>query len=328
VKVKLATAGEYPWSFELRAAVEEVIHMDRFGEHVLVGDAEEADLILFVDLHQHPGDWRMRALRNHPLVRRFPEKAFVYDERDVPRDELPGVYVAMPRPTFDAGRHRAFGYYRLMNDTRTVRDDSPDLLFSFRGRRAGTVRDDVLAMSHPRAVIEDTSHHDFFGRKQSDLADARSRYREVLGRSKFVLCPHGAGTSSLRLFEALACGRVPVVLSDQWVPPNSIDWKSCSVRIPERQTNAVAGWLEALESDWPMMSAAAARVYDEWFAPDVWFHRVVELCRELMETGSTGLSRQWTKPAHWRAGARHWKAAASARALRASTRAAERPANE
>jgi exostosin family protein len=308
--------------------MEEVIHLDRFGEHVLVGDAEEADLILFVDLHQHPGDWRMRALRDHPLVRTFPEKAFVYDERDAPRDELPGVYVAMPRRTFDPRRHRAFGYYRLLNDTRAVRDDRPDLLFSFRGRRVGMVRSDVLAMSHPRAIIEDTSGQDFFGTKQSELADERSRYRELLGRSKFVLCPRGAGASSLRLFETLACGRVPVVLSDEWMPPAGIDWQSCSVRISESQTNAVAERLEALEPDWPAMSAAAGRVYDEWFAPEVWFHRAVELCRDLMETGSTGLSRQWSNPAAWRAGARHWKAAASNRALRARAKTAERPANE
>lgn len=328
MKVKLATVAEHPWSLEVRAAMEEVARRDRFGEHVLVSDGRQADLILFLDLHQHPGDWRMKALRSHPLVREFPEKAFVYDERDVPRDTLPGVYVSMPGRSFDPRRQRAFGYYRLLNDTRSVRDDPPDLLFSFRGRRVGAIRADVLAMSHPRAVLEETSDHDFFGAAHSDLAAARSRYREVLGRSKFVLCPRGAGTSSLRLFEALAGGRVPVALSDQWVPPAGIDWQSCSVRVPEPETSAVAERLEALEPEWPAMSAAAGRVYDEWFAPDVWFHRAVEHCRELMEIGSTGLSRQWAKPELWRAGARHWKAAASARVARSRARAAEGPASE
>ena len=285
--------------------VESLARADRVGEHVLVTEPREADLILFVDLHQHPGDWRMRFLREHPLVREFPQKSFVYDERDVPRDSLPGIYVAMPRSAFDSRRQRAFAYYRLLNDTREVRGHTPDLLFSFRGRRAGGARDDVFALSHPRAVIEDTSGLDFFDDTQIEHADATSRYREVLGRSKFVLCPRGAGTSSVRLFEALAGGRVPVILSDEWVPPADIDWTSCAVRIAERETRAVPERLEALEVEWPTLSAAAARVYDECFAPDIWFHRAVEHCREL---STTGLSRQWTTRAYWRAGARHLKA--------------------
>jgi hypothetical protein len=308
VKVKLVTAGQHPWSGKVLELVESVARDDRFGEHTLVSDPSDADLILFVDLHQHPGDWRMRSLREHPLVREFPRKSFVYDERDVPRDSLPGIYVAMPRSAFDSRRQRAFAYYRLLNDTRSVRGDPPDLLFSFRGRRAGSVRDGVLALSHPRAIIEDTSDLDFFDDTLGERADAKSRYREVLGRSKFVLCPRGAGTSSVRLFETLAGGRVPVILSDEWVPPAGIDWTSCAVRIAERDTRAVPEQLEALEPEWPALSAAAGRVYDEWFAPDVWFHRAVEHCRELMHTGATGLSRQWTTRAYWRAGARHVKA--------------------
>ena len=303
--------------------------MDRFGEHALVTDAGEADLILFVDLHQHLTDWTMRTLRHHPLVREFPDKAFVYDERDVPRDALPGIYVAMPRAVFDVQRHCAFGYYRLMADTRTVANDEPDLLFSFLGRRVRTVRDDMLGLSHPRAIVEDTSAYDFFGPTHRGLTDARNRYREVLGRSKFVLCPRGAGVASMRLFETLACGRVPVVLSDDWVPPAGIDWESCSVRIPEHEAGAVAGHLEALEPHWPTMSAGARRVYDEWFAPDVWFHRAVELCGELLENGATGLRRQWTHPVIWRDGARLWKskavrAARSSRGIRSEAEKRER----
>lgn len=310
MKVRIATAGDQPWNRQVRAAVEEVARIDRFGEHVLAADAHEADLILFVDLHQHPGDWRMRTLRDHPLVRAFPEKSFVYDERDLPRDVLPGIYVGMPASRFDQRRQRAFSYYRLLTDTRAAASDPPDLLFSFQGRRVGPLRDRVLALSHPRAVVEDTSAYDFFGADARTLAAARARYRDVLGRSKFVLCPRGAGTSSIRLFEALACGRVPVVLSDEWVPPRDVDWASGSVRVAESETSSLPERLEALEAAWPAMSTAALRIYEQWFAPEVWFHRVVEHCRELLLDGALGVAPQWTRAELWRAGARHLKASA------------------
>jgi hypothetical protein len=45
--------------------------------------------------------------------------------------------------------------------------------------------------------------------------------------------------------------------------------------------------LEERDSDWPAMSSAALKAYDDFFCPEVCFHRVVELCVELKETGVT-----------------------------------------
>ncbi|MGA2470755.1 MAG: exostosin family protein [Solirubrobacteraceae bacterium] len=304
MNVFIATAGDEAWNRELRAEVVAVARRDRFGVHVVVEEPRDSDIVLFVDAHQHLTDWRMHALRTHPLVRARPMAAFVYDERDVPRDLLPGVYVSMPRNRFDAERHRAVGYYWLKTDTTGVRGAVPDLLFSFAGRATGGVRDAVLALRHPRAIVEDTTRYDFFAGDRDELAPAQERYREVIGRSKFVLCPRGAGSASLRLFEALAAGRVPVILSDAWVEPAGIAWASCALCIPERDVAGVPAQLERAEAQWPAMSAAAAAVYDEWFAPDVWFHRVVECCRELGEAGRRGVRRQQFTIGYWRDGAR------------------------
>lgn len=315
MKVLLATVGSAEWSRQLLSQMRELAARDRFGEHEAVEAADEADVILFVNAHQHLSDWRMQGLRSHPLVRAHPRKALVYDERDLPRDLLPGVYVAMPRRCFDPRRHRAYAYPRLLTDTRSVRDRPPDLLFSFQGRRAGPLRDRVFALPpSPLAVVEDTSRHDFFaGHDARGLAEAKSRYLDVVGRSRFVLCPRGAGTASIRLFETLAAGRVPVVISDDWVPPAGIDWKACSVRLPESEIDAAPARLAALEERWASMAGAASRTYDEWFAPEVWFHRVAELCGELLAGGKLGPSRQWTRRQTWRDGARQAKTRVLAR---------------
>ena len=65
--------------------------------------------------------------------------------------------------------------------------------------------------------------------------------------------------------------------------------------------------LEELEGDWEDMSAAALQAYEERFAPRVWFHHVIELCRDLHEAGTSGLSRYWTNPDVLRDGGRHLK---------------------
>jgi len=310
VNVYLATAADETWSRGLRAEVHAVALRDRFGRHSIVDDPADAGLILFLDAHQLLGDWRMHTLRAHACVRLYPQKVFVYDERDEPRDLLPGAYVCMPRARFDPRRHRAVGYYKLKTETLSAREATPDLLFSFQGRNTGGVRTDVLALRHTRSLIQDTSQHDFFEDDLGDPTGIRDQYRVVLGRSKFVLCPRGVGTSSFRLFEALACGRVPVILSDEWVAPRGVDWASCSVRIAERDVAAVSRRLEAIEEVWPTMSAAAAAAYDEWFGPEVWFHRVVENCAELQRAGVRNVKRQGFTFAYWRAGARYVRHAA------------------
>jgi hypothetical protein len=45
-------------------------------------------------------------------------------------------------------------------------------------------------------------------------------YNRVLSHSVFSLCPEGAGPNTLRLWESLAVGAIPVVIgTGDWVPP-------------------------------------------------------------------------------------------------------------
>jgi len=45
------------------------------------------------------------------------------------------------------------------------------------------------------------------------------RYNEILSDSVFSLCPEGAGPNTLRVWESIAVGSIPVIISDDWVPP-------------------------------------------------------------------------------------------------------------
>ena len=50
------------------------------------------------------------------------------------------------------------------------------------------------------------------------LAAATQRYNEVLSDSVFSLCPEGAGPNTLRIWESLAVGAIPVVIDSGWRP--------------------------------------------------------------------------------------------------------------
>lgn len=55
-------------------------------------------------------------------------------------------------------------------------------------------------------------------------------HREALASSHFVLCPSGSGANSLRLWEAIDCGTIPVILSPSYVRPgNPLIWEQATL---------------------------------------------------------------------------------------------------
>ena len=262
---------------------------DRFDLHQLVTDPAEADVILFLDGHQHYRDINLTEIRQHPLVRQDRDRAFVYNELDQPWCAMPGLYVGMPKRSFDWQRQRPCSYLVLINDLATAPTDAsvePDLLFSYMGRLGHPVREAIMRLPAQRALIEDTSSFSFFGATTEEVARQKQRYAQTLRRSKFVLCPVGSGPSSFRLFETLAAGRVPVIVSDEWMAPAGPVWEECSLSIPERKVCDIPAIVASHESRFPEMARAARKAWEDWFAPDVLFHRMIESCRDIMESRS------------------------------------------
>ena len=61
-----------------------------------------------------------------------------------------------------------------------------------------------------------------------------SIYNNILLNSRFSLCPSGSGPNSIRFWESLACGSIPILLSDRLELPYHPLWKDAIVRCHER----------------------------------------------------------------------------------------------
>lgn len=292
MKIYLASSCAPSEESPVVRAFREVAAMDAFGVHTIADTPESADLILFVDNHMNP-DWRVRAMLEHPLLKRFPNKCMVYDERDHPLNALPGVYASMPAKYFDAGSQRPWAYYTLSGNTVVPPGAAADLLYSFMGtpgpRTSGghSTRREIISLRDDRALIEDTSGFVFYDDRGDPAAHAacQRRFAEIIGRSKFVLCPRGNGTSSIRLYEIMRAARVPVILADQWVAPIGPGWSKFSLRLGQDDVARIPDILRQQEARWEEMAARAAAAYRLWFAPDVNFHNIAEQCRSIMEHG-------------------------------------------
>ena len=62
-----------------------------------------------------------------------------------------------------------------------------------------------------------------------------NEYNELLLQSRFSLCPSGSGPNSIRFWESLACGAIPILLSDKLeLPPHEL-WEKAIIRIRENE---------------------------------------------------------------------------------------------
>jgi hypothetical protein len=154
----------------------------------------------------------------------------------------------------------------------------PSLLFSFYGLPQSTPRREIMKLNHPRGFIK-ASYHDMYSKEKPK--DLQLRYAELLTDSKFVLCPKGIGPSSGRIFETMRAGRVPVIISDDWVPPKGLDWNECAVFIREDQVNKIPEILAREEANWEKKAKLSQQYWNQLFAPEAVFNYFVDSLVEL-----------------------------------------------
>ena len=259
---------------------------DRFGVHSVTTDPKAADLIIFAEFYG--AGWYFKRVRRHPLLRQYREKTFLFCANPFVIPLLPGFMREWKSGGHRPGPGRASilgGQETNSPPTALPRTDLP-YLFSFMGSiRNAPIRRELATLTHPRSFFQNTTE-DFdrvlHGKmERRERLDYDRRYAELSKASKFVLCPRGLSVSSIRLFETMRMGRVPVILSDEWVPPAGPRWEKFSIRITESEFAQIPSLLEQRESEAVRMGELARKEWEEWFSDEVAFHRLVESCLDI-----------------------------------------------
>jgi hypothetical protein len=264
---------------------------DVHARHVLAHSPAEADIIVFVENTQF-ADILFEQLLNHPLVKAFPEKVYMFNEMDRSWPMLPGLYCSLSAKLAAYSDHVAFPYINICNDDiRNIHSQKAERkwLYSFVGSGSHKVRKPVLKLKDERALIVDTSDFCVWDHAQTSKYDFQRTYVESVVGSKFVLCPRGIGPSSLRLYETMEAGRVPVIISNDWVAPKQVDW-SFAIRIPEWEIAAIPTRLRALENESEDRSIAARDQWEKAYSPEQMFN--------TFATSLEGISRSANLPIH------------------------------
>ena len=271
VFVTSCETGPGAWRHE-----EEIIrkHFPKQDRNLLLAtEPETADIILIGNLRSEDDYLR---LRTNPMIKAYPEKCFVVSMGDFYSRYVKGIVSNLSRSPFNLGRFESGGFFLIHPDFQNPYIDefilSPqktascgrDIFVSFIGRNCCALREALFNydFGRPDIHIKDNSHFDNFAHGNRGKCEERREYFDVMRRSKFALCPRGWGPgTSQRLFDAMALGTVPVVMSDTWVYPRGPKWKEFSVRVPERRFSELEKILLEYEEDSEKMGELARKAY-------------------------------------------------------------------
>lgn len=125
------------------------------------------------------------------------------------------------------------------------------------------IRSKIFKMKHPeKCFVKDIGgwHYEsmVYSNKQNtdgelnenetDI-DRTNKYNKLLLDSRYSLCPSGSGPNSIRFWESLAVGSIPVILADTLELPSHELWDDAIVRIPEKKIDELPIILSSISEE-------------------------------------------------------------------------------
>lgn len=146
----------------------------------------------------------------------------------------------------------------LINNTR-------DILYNFVGGYQpadylSQIRPNIFKMKHPDnciikftgiwhlndVVYNEKQNHNLELNINDDFKNKTEYYNYLLINSRYTLCPSGSGPNSIRFWEALGAGSIPVLLADTLELPVHKLWTKAIIRLPENRLETLPKVLEAI----------------------------------------------------------------------------------
>ena len=183
-----------------------------------------------------------------PLFQSLRIKRLYIPHKILGEDHIRGIQL-LPCPLYavnieDPTKNQLFQQVDLLHTPRSI-------LYSFKGGYQNNyltrIRQEIFRMKHPsNCMIEHTgswhfneivysnqqNHRQKFKYSKNHIDNTNS-YNELLLHSRYSLCPSGSGPNSIRFWESLGSGSIPILLADTLELPSGIDWSHTIIRFPE-----------------------------------------------------------------------------------------------
>lgn len=197
------------------------------------------------------------------------------------------------------------GAFAIPYPAQWMRDVTPDFNFarlryltSFTGNIASAPVRGELVLSAQReqrlsVYVDPVATFHCHTKSPEEQAQRRKNYLENIADSLTVLCPRGEGTNSIRFFETLAAGRIPILVSDSCLLPyeDQIEYSSCCLKIAEQDIPAagriLADWIVATGRDRLFEMCRRARgIWEQFFSEEATIRQAIATLYKILEHNS------------------------------------------
>lgn len=112
----------------------------------------------------------------------------------------------------------------------------------------------------------------------------QQEFIENLLTSEYIVCMRGAGNYSFRFYEALCCGRIPVLVDTDCVLPfeDQIDWQKYIIRVGQRQLaelgDQIVDFHQRISADdFLALQTSLRELSLKWFSPTGYFSNILRV---------------------------------------------------
>ncbi|CAG7581513.1 MAG: putative glycosyltransferase [uncultured marine phage] len=176
-------------------------------------------------------------------------------------------------------------HYAVNVDRSLIKEDRK-LHFSFMGSTTTHPTRKRLVQKYPDNCYDSKVH---WGLDHGLPENFSKLYMMMLADSTFGVCPRGTGISSVRLFESMAMGSIPVIVADDYDPPLSkvVDWDRISIQLPEKQVLSDDKYLISMINnhlEFPYLNSMREEmmdIYDEYFSNEN-LHKTIMMTLETI----------------------------------------------
>ena len=235
---------------------------------------DDADVVLVASAGNMFGKHMLRFCRSEPY-KRYRNKCYAISVTDVEYATLPGLYTSVKDEKFGVG-YSAPMHYVTSNVARwgwdPLRWEDRDVPVSFIGSSAThPVRAELFKVHWPEgSVIEDVwtkGAKPWWSNDASFIRERQERYGAVMQRTQYALCPRGRSANSIRIYEAMEAGCVPLIVADEICLPSGPEWDRFTIRVSEDAVDFLSETLSNREDN-ETKGKLAREAWEQHFAPE------------------------------------------------------------
>jgi hypothetical protein len=257
---------------------------------------DDADALVIQEKVAFKNFHYIKNLKNDAVFKKYANKIFTINSDDCATGLLKGLYTCLPKRRFNPDYHRVVPYFNLPNELISGKEQkkTPNFLATWRGNpKSNKIRNKIINLYCNEKAFDIQSTNSWYNHS----IEEKQIYKNSLINAKFSLCPAGWAPVTFRIYESMALGKCPVIIADQFMPPEGPDWQAYSIFVPENKINKLKQTLQEQESSYYELGEKAYQNWERFFSPanvcNYYTTRLIELIQSSRLSGIQSEFKRW-----------------------------------